>query len=105
MIRVQYNKTQYFLIFILITQVERTGSDETTLSRALATAAAIVALDGRPYKSAPSIRAPSASQAQAICARLAAARLLLLEPKASEPRLLLNVSPDDVHYATRQITV
>ncbi|KAM3960370.1 origin recognition complex subunit 1 [Aphomia sociella] len=86
-------------------EVERTGSDETTLSRALNTAAAIVALDGRPYKSAASIRAPTPSQAQAICTRLAAIRLLLLEPKPSEPRLLLNVSADDVHYATRQITV
>ncbi|XP_026763079.2 origin recognition complex subunit 1 [Galleria mellonella] len=86
-------------------EVERTGSDETTLSRALNTAAAIVALDGRPYKSAANIRAPTPSQAQAICSRLAAIRLLLLEPKPSEPRLLLNVSADDVHYATRQITV
>ncbi|XP_013187490.2 origin recognition complex subunit 1 [Amyelois transitella] len=86
-------------------EVERTGSDETTLSRALATAAAIVSLDGRPYKSAPNIRAPTPAQAQAICSRLAAIRLLLLEPKPSEPRLLLNVSADDVHYATRQITV
>nr|ADD10137.2 origin recognition complex subunit 1 [Bombyx mori] len=85
-------------------EVERTGSDETTLSRALATAAAIIALDGRPYRSAPNIRAPTPSQAQAICARLGAMRLLLLEPKPTEPRLLLNVSPDDVHYATRQIT-
>ncbi|XP_030030246.2 origin recognition complex subunit 1 [Manduca sexta] len=86
-------------------EVERTGSDETTLSRALSTAAAIVALDGRPYKSAAHIRAPTPSQAQAICTRLAAIRLLLLEPKPAEPRLLLNVSADDVHYATRQITV
>ncbi|KAF9424702.1 hypothetical protein HW555_000003 [Spodoptera exigua] len=86
-------------------EVERTGSDETTLSRALQTAAAIVALDGRPYKSAPSIRAPTPSQAQAICARLAALRLLLLEPKPAEPRLLLNISADDVHYATKQIVV
>ncbi|XP_059059042.1 origin recognition complex subunit 1 [Achroia grisella] len=86
-------------------EVERTGSDETTLSRALHTAAAIVALDGRPYKSASSIRAPTPSQAQTICSRLAAIRLLLLEPKPSEPRLLLNVSADDVHYATRQIVV
>lgn len=69
------------------------------------TAAAIVALDGRPYKSAVSIRAPTASQAQAICARLAALRLLLLEPKPSEPRLLLNISADDVHYATKDIQV
>ncbi|CAB3229047.1 unnamed protein product [Arctia plantaginis] len=86
-------------------EVERTGTDETTLSRALATAAAIIALDGRPYKSAPNIRAPTSSQAQAICARLASLRLLLMEPKPSEPRLLLNVSADDVHYATKQITV
>ncbi|CAG4987048.1 unnamed protein product [Colias eurytheme] len=86
-------------------EVERTGSDETTLSRALATAAAIVALDGRPYRSAPNIRAPTPSQAHTICARLAAIKLLLLEPKPSEPRLLLNVSADDVHYATKQITV
>ncbi|XP_039759498.1 origin recognition complex subunit 1 [Pararge aegeria] len=86
-------------------EVERTGSDETTLSRVLATAAAIVALDGRPYRSATSIRAPTPSQAQAICARLAAIKLLLMEPKPSEPRLLLNVSADDVHYATKQITV
>ncbi|XP_023939944.2 origin recognition complex subunit 1 [Bicyclus anynana] len=85
-------------------EVERTGSDETTLSRVLATAAAIVALDGRPYRSATSIRAPTPSQAQAICARLAAIKLLLMEPKPSEPRLLLNVSADDVHYATREIT-
>lgn len=85
--------------------MERTGTDETTLSRALATAAAIVALDGRPYKSAPNIRAPTSSQAQAICARLASLRLLLMEPKPSEPRLLLNVSADDVHYATKQIAV
>lgn len=86
-------------------QVERTGSDETTLSRVLATAAAIVVLDGRPYKSAAHIRAPSASQAQAICTRLANIRLLLMEPKPSEPRLLLNVSTNDVHYATRQFAV
>ncbi|KAJ2948588.1 hypothetical protein O0L34_g7842 [Tuta absoluta] len=86
-------------------EVERTGSDETTLSRALTTASAIVALDGRPYRSAAQIRAPSHEQALAICARLAASRLLLLEPKPAEPRLLLNVSVDDVHYATRQITV
>ncbi|XP_026744810.1 origin recognition complex subunit 1-like [Trichoplusia ni] len=86
-------------------EAERTGTDETTLSRALMTAAAIVALDGRPYKSAVSIRAPTASQAQAICARLAALRLLLLEPKPSEPRLLLNISADDVHYATKDIQV
>lgn len=86
-------------------EVERTGSDETTLSRALQTAAAIVALDGRPYKTAPSIRAPTPSQAQAICTRLAALRLLLLEPKPAEPRLLLNISADDVHYATKQIIV
>ncbi|XP_063830342.1 origin recognition complex subunit 1 isoform X1 [Ostrinia nubilalis] len=86
-------------------EVERTGTDETTLSRALSTAAAIVALDGRPYRSAKAIRAPTPAQAHAICARLSAAKLLLLEPKPSEPRLLLNVSPDDVHYATRQITV
>ncbi|CAG5036081.1 unnamed protein product [Parnassius apollo] len=86
-------------------EVERTGSDETTLSRALGTAAALVALDGRPYKSAVSIRAPTPSQAQAICARLAAVKLLLMEPKPAEPRLLLNVSVDDVHYATKQIAV
>ncbi|CAK1584286.1 unnamed protein product [Parnassius mnemosyne] len=86
-------------------EVERTGSDETTLSRALGTAAAIVALDGRPYKSAVSIRAPTPSQAQAICARLASIKLLLMEPKPAEPRLLLNVSVDDVHYATKQIAV
>ncbi|XP_050352589.1 origin recognition complex subunit 1 isoform X2 [Nymphalis io] len=86
-------------------EVERTGSDETTLSRALATAAAIVALDGRPYRSAPCIRAPTPSQAQTICARLAAIKLLLMEPKPSEPRLLLNVSADDVHYATKHIIV
>ncbi|CAD0203314.1 unnamed protein product [Chrysodeixis includens] len=86
-------------------EAERTGTDETTLSRALLTAAAIVALDGRPYKSAVSIRAPTPSQAQAICARLAALRLLLLEPKPSEPRLLLNISADDVHYATKDIQV
>ncbi|KAJ8717714.1 hypothetical protein PYW07_005644 [Mythimna separata] len=86
-------------------EVERTGSDETTLSRALQTAAAIVSLDGRPYKTAPSIRAPTPSQAQAICTRLAALRLLLLEPKPAEPRLLLNISADDVHYATKQIIV
>ncbi|CAK1550733.1 unnamed protein product [Leptosia nina] len=86
-------------------EVERTGSDETTLSRALATAAAIVALDGRPYKCAANIRAPTPTQAQTICSRLAALKLLLLEPKPSEPRLLLNVSADDVHYATKQITV
>ncbi|CAH2042138.1 unnamed protein product, partial [Iphiclides podalirius] len=86
-------------------EVERTGSDETTLSRALSTAAAIVALDGRPYKSAASIRAPTPSQAQAVCARLAAIKLLLIEPKPAEPRLLLNVSADDVHYATKQISV
>lgn len=83
--------------------MERTGSDETTLSRALATAAAIVALDGRPYRSAASIRAPTPSQAHTICARLATIKLLLMEPKPSEPRLLLNVSADDVHYATKQI--
>ncbi|XP_026491784.2 origin recognition complex subunit 1 [Vanessa tameamea] len=86
-------------------EVERTGSDETTLSRALATAAAIVALDGRPYRSAPRIRAPTPSQAQTICARLAAIKLLLMEPKPSEPRLLLNVSADDVHYATKKVIV
>ncbi|CAH0724259.1 unnamed protein product, partial [Brenthis ino] len=86
-------------------EVERTGTDETTLSRALSTAAAIVALDGRPYRSAPSIRAPTPSQAHTICARLATIKLLLMEPKPSEPRLLLNVSADDVHYATKQISV
>lgn len=86
-------------------QVERTGTDETTLSRALQAASAIIALEGRPYRSAPQVRPPSAAQAQAICARLAASRLLLLEPRAAEPRLLLNVSADDVHYATRQIMV
>ncbi|KAL4704286.1 hypothetical protein ACJJTC_016304 [Scirpophaga incertulas] len=86
-------------------EVERTGTDETSLSRALMTAAAIVALDGRPYKAATSIRAPTPSQAQMICARLASMKLLLLEPKPSEPKLLLNVSTDDVHYATREITV
>ncbi|CAH4030346.1 origin recognition complex subunit 1 [Pieris brassicae] len=82
-------------------EVERTGSDETTLSKALATAAAIVALDGRPYRCATSVRAPTPTQAQAICARLAALKLLLLEPKPSEPRLLLNISTSDVYYATR----
>ncbi|XP_041984784.1 origin recognition complex subunit 1 [Aricia agestis] len=84
-------------------EVERTGSDETTLSRALMTAGALVALDGRPYRSAH-IVAPTPAQARAACARLAALKLLLLEPKP-EPRLLLNVSADDVHYATKQITV
>ncbi|XP_045537478.1 origin recognition complex subunit 1 [Papilio machaon] len=86
-------------------EVERTGSDETTLSRALAKAADIVAIEGRPYASAPSIRPPTPSQAQAICARLASIKLLLMEPKPSEPRLLLNVSADDVHYATKDINV
>ncbi|XP_050674715.1 origin recognition complex subunit 1 [Leptidea sinapis] len=86
-------------------EVERTGSEETTLTRALMTAAAIVALDGRPYRSAPNIRAPTPSQAFAICSRLAADNLLLLHPKPSEPRLLLVCTADDVHYGTRQITV
>ena len=85
--------------------MERTGSDETTLSRALSTAAAIIALDGRPYRSATSIRAPTPSQAHTICARLATIKLLLMEPKPSEPRLLLNVSADDVHYATKQLSI
>ncbi|XP_063626861.1 origin recognition complex subunit 1 [Cydia splendana] len=86
-------------------EVERTGSDETTLSLALTTAAALVSLEGRPYRAAYGVRPPSAAQAAAACARLAALRLLLLENKGPEPRLLLNVSADDVHYATRQITV
>ncbi|XP_037962032.2 origin recognition complex subunit 1 [Plutella xylostella] len=93
------------LLRAVASEVERTGTDETTLSRALQAAAAIVALDGRPYRSAQHVRAPTPAQAQAICARLAASRLLLLEPRAAEPRLLLNVSADDVHYATRQICV
>ncbi|XP_053614639.1 origin recognition complex subunit 1 [Plodia interpunctella] len=86
-------------------EVERTGSDETTLSLALSTAAALASLEGRPYKSAARVRAPSPAQAQTICARLAAIRLILIEPRPAEPRLLLNVSADDVHYATRQISV
>lgn len=101
----QCSPAERLMLRAVAAEVERTGSDETTISRALLTAAAIVALDGRPYKSAPSIRAPTTSQAQAICARLASLRLLLIEPKPSEPRLLLNISADDVHYATRQITV
>ena len=69
------------------------------------TAGAIVALDGRPYKSAAQIKAPTTSQALVACSRLAAMRLILLEPKPAEPRLLLNISVDDVHYATKQISV
>ncbi|XP_075981125.1 origin recognition complex subunit 1 [Anticarsia gemmatalis] len=101
----QCSPAERLMLRAVAAEVERTGTDETTLSRALATAAAIVSLDGRPYRSAPNIRAPTSSQAQAICARLASLRLLLMEPKPSEPRLLLNVSADDVHYATKQITV
>lgn len=86
-------------------QAERTGTDETTLSRALATAGALVAVDGRPYRAAPRVRAPAPAQALALLARLAAPRLLLVEPRPADPRLLLNVSADDVHYATKQITV
>lgn len=84
--------------------MERTGTEETTLSRALQAAAAIVSLEGRPYRTAQ-VRAPTPAQARAACARLAASRLLLFQPKAAEPRLLLNISADDVHYATRQIMV
>ncbi|XP_069361490.1 origin recognition complex subunit 1 isoform X2 [Maniola hyperantus] len=102
---IQYcSPAERLMLRAMAAEVERTGSDETTLSRALETAAAIVALDGRPYRSAPNIRAPTFSQAQAICARLSSMRLIHMEPKPSEPRLLLNCSADDVHYATKQIT-
>ncbi|CAF4808837.1 unnamed protein product [Pieris macdunnoughi] len=95
------SQAEKLMLRAVAAEVERTGSDETTLSKALATAAAIVALDGRPYRCATSIRAPTPAQAQAICARLAALKLLLLEPKPSEPRLLLNISTSDVYYATK----
>ncbi|XP_045777243.1 origin recognition complex subunit 1 isoform X2 [Maniola jurtina] len=86
-------------------EVERTGSDETTMSRMLATATALAALDGRPYRSAPNSRGPTYSQAHALCASLSAMQLIHMERKPSEPRLMLNCSVDDVHYATKKITL
>ncbi|XP_045783859.1 origin recognition complex subunit 1-like isoform X2 [Maniola jurtina] len=86
-------------------EVERTGSDETTMSRMLATAATLAALDGRPYRSAPDSRAPTFSQAHALCASLSAMQLIHMEPEPSEPRLILNCSVHDVHYATKKINV
>ncbi|XP_045784906.1 origin recognition complex subunit 1-like isoform X2 [Maniola jurtina] len=86
-------------------EVERTGSDETTMSRMLVTAATLAALDGRPYRSAPDSRGPTCSQAHALCASLSAMQLIHMERKRSEPRLMLNCSVDDVYYATKKITV
>lgn len=85
--------------------MERTGSDETTLSRALIAATAIVVLEGRPYKAAVNVRAPTHSQAQSICSKLAASKLLLVDLIPADLKILLNISADDVHYATRAIYV
>ncbi|XP_063230635.1 origin recognition complex subunit 1 isoform X2 [Bacillus rossius redtenbacheri] len=75
-------------------EVSRTGVEETVFSQVYQQLCTLCLIDN--------LTRPSVSEAFGLCARLGACRLLLTEHAraSSYQRIILNVSVDDVHYAT-----
>ncbi|XP_004679068.1 PREDICTED: origin recognition complex subunit 1 [Condylura cristata] len=85
---------QNFLRAILA-EFRRSGLEEATFQQVYSQHVALCRMEGLPY--------PTMSETMAVCSRLGACRLLLVEPSRNDMllRVRLNVSQDDVLYALK----
>lgn len=81
----------------IVAQVARTGIDETTFMGVYLQLQSLTALCG--------VMTPNSGKAIEICSKLGASRLLICEHSRNDlyQKILLNISSDDIYYAT-QIT-
>ncbi|XP_010845481.1 PREDICTED: origin recognition complex subunit 1 isoform X1 [Bison bison bison] len=86
---------QSFLRAILA-EFRRSGLEEATFQQVYIQHVALCRMEGLPY--------PTMSETMAVCSRLGACRLLLVEPSRNDVlrRVRLNVSQDDVLYALKE---
>ncbi|XP_055259994.1 origin recognition complex subunit 1 isoform X1 [Moschus berezovskii] len=86
---------QSFLRAILA-EFRRSGLEEATFQQVYIQHVALCRMEGFPY--------PTMSETMAVCSRLGACRLLLVEPSRNDVllRVRLNVSQDDVLYALKE---
>ncbi|XP_011313913.1 origin recognition complex subunit 1 isoform X2 [Fopius arisanus] len=80
-------------------EISRTGVEEATFHSVYKQFEALCSFEG--------VKTPNISQALEICSRLSANRLLLGEHSRMDimQRILLNVSPDDIHFALQSIQI
>nr|XP_020725228.1 origin recognition complex subunit 1 isoform X2 [Odocoileus virginianus texanus] len=86
---------QSFLRAVLA-EFRRSGLEEATFQQVYIQHVALCRMEGLPY--------PTMSETMAVCSRLGACRLLLVEPSRNDVllRVRLNVSQDDVLYALKE---
>ncbi|XP_059110660.1 origin recognition complex subunit 1 [Peromyscus eremicus] len=80
----------------IIAEFRRSGLEEATFQQIYSQHVALCRMEGLPY--------PTMSETMAVCSRLGACRLLLVEPSRNDLllRVRLNVSQDDVLYALKE---
>ncbi|XP_059615057.1 origin recognition complex subunit 1 [Phlebotomus argentipes] len=92
------SKMEQFFLQAVIAESLRTGVEETTFMGVYAQFQTIISITGH--------LTPTVSRSLEICSRLGAYRLLIGQHSSTDlaQKVLLNVSPDDVHYALQDKT-
>ncbi|XP_078033039.1 origin recognition complex subunit 1 [Augochlora pura] len=91
------SKMEQIFLQAVSAEVTRTSIEEVYFKDAYRQIEALCSFDG--------IKIPTVTETLAICGRLGASRLLICEHSRNDiyQKILLNVSTDDIHYATQEL--